>query len=93
MSITGTQPVTFTSPASQAADRRSYSFLVPNNNTLPDVPMNNANAIVKITVYSAGAATMEFWPISSACNGQLFTQIKSAGIWRGWYKFEGTVVN
>lgn len=86
---------TFTSLAAYADTfgNGTHSVLVPNNNTLPDVPMNNANAIVKITVYSASAATMEFWPISSAWNGKLFTQIKSAGIWRGWYKFEGTVVN
>ena len=70
----------------------THSFLVPNNNTLPDVPMNNTPAIVKLTVYSASTAMMEFCPISSVYNGQLFTQIKSGGTWRGWYKFEGTVV-
>jgi hypothetical protein len=70
-----------------------HSLLVPNNNTLPDVPMNNASAIIKITVYSASTAMMEFCPISSTYNGQFFTQIKSAGTWRGWYKFEGTAVS
>lgn len=85
---------TFTSLAAYADSfaNGTYSFLVPNNNTLPDVPMNNTPAIVKLTVYSASTAMMEFCPISSAYNGQLFTQIKSGGTWRGWYKFEGTVV-
>ena len=85
---------TFTSLAAYADSfaNGTYSFLVPNNNTLPDVPMNNTPAIVKLTVYSASTAMMEFCPISSVYNGQLFTQIKSGGTWRGWYKFEGTVV-
>jgi hypothetical protein len=73
-------------------DNGIHSLLVPNNNTLPDVPMNNASAIVTIIVYSASTAKMEFTPMSTAYPGQMFSQIKTSGTWRGWYKFEGTAI-
>lgn len=72
--------------------RGTHSFLVPNNNSLTDVPMNNTNAIVTVKIYNSNTAVMDFVAISTTYQMYRYSKIKSAGTWRPWYKFEGTAV-
>lgn len=72
----------------------THSFLIPNNNSLTDVPteINNSNTIATVRIYNTNSAVVEAVPISTTYQQYRYTRIKSAGLWRQWYKFEGTAV-
>lgn len=72
----------------------TYSFLIPNNNSLTDVPtaINNSNTIVTVKIYNANSAVIEAVTLSSTYQQYRYSKIKSSGVWRDWYRFEGTAV-
>lgn len=70
----------------------TYTFFVPSNNTLTDVPMNDSNAIVTARVYNTNVAVLDFTAISTTYQMYRYSRIKSSGTWHDWYRFEGTAV-
>lgn len=71
----------------------TYSFLIPNNNSLTDVPaaINNSNTMVTVKIYNT-TCVIEAVAISTTYQQYRYSRIKSSGVWRDWYRFEGTVV-
>lgn len=68
-------------------------ILVPNGSALTDLPLNDANLLVTATIFNASTAVIDLVPISSKSQSLRYSKIKSAGVWREWYKFTGEQVS
>jgi hypothetical protein len=68
-------------------------FLVPNGSALTDSPLNDSNLIVTATIFNENGAVIDLVPISSRYQSLRYSKIKSAGVWREWYKFTGEQVS
>ena len=68
-------------------------FLVPNGSALTDSPLNDSNLIVTATIFNENSAVIDLVPINSRYQSLRYSKIKSAGVWREWYKFTGEQVS
>lgn len=75
-----------------ALSKGHYTSFVLYNSVPSDSPAPSANAFVEIIVYSATTAMVRYTPVGTTADNKFFTNTKSAGTWRGWYKYDGTAV-
>lgn len=69
----------------------AYTVFIANVSNPSDSPIN-ANCFVNIYVYSGNTAAVELIPISNAEMSRTYTMRKVGGVWREWYRVEGTPV-
>lgn len=87
--LLNTMPYTTLASYADSLGIGEHFIFVQNNNILTDVPFNNSNAIVVVRSYSGNTAAMEFTPMSTTYQMYRYTKIKTAGVWREWYRFTG----
>lgn len=68
-----------------------YTSFIANTDRPTDVPVFD-NIFIEIYVYSANTVLIRAFPTGTVYMNQFFQKSKVAGVWRDWYKFEGTAV-
>ena len=65
-----------------------YTSFILYNSVPSDSPLASTNAFVEIIVYSATTAMVRLTPVGTTADNKYYTNTKSAGTWRGWYRYE-----